>query len=463
VTVTTSASQETSVTPSAAPSAGKARRLRPLVGSVAVAGTVLGLLAAVSPSSFGDDGTATTSATAPVAVCSDPQPGQFACQAEVMPDATATAARSFTARSKAALPSGYGPADIQSAYAIAADVEAHAGKGRTVAVVDAYDAPTVEADLAVYRSTYGLPPCTTDNGCFRKVNQRGDAAPLPKVDVSWAVETSLDVEAVSAACPDCNILLVEADSAGGIALGDSVDTAVRLGADAVSNSYSAPETAVWDNDPLAKGGIPTNMSSYDHPGVPILAASADTGYQLDAPYPADLPTVIAVGGTSLNRSDTARGWTETAWGPGVRPSGAGAACSAHVDKPGWQHDPACPGRTVSDVSAVADPYTGLAIYDSTPDPGDGLPGGWLHAGGTSAATPLVAAMYVMAGPAADIKDASGLYAHRDHLNDVAGGASVSIPGSGHECPVTSYLCTSLPGYDAPTGLGSPNGLASLRY
>ncbi|MFI1098198.1 S8 family serine peptidase [Streptomyces sp. NPDC020917] len=461
--MTTPASQEPSVTSYAK----KPRLFRPLVGSVAVAGTVLGLLAVVSPASFGDDGDstapATAAATAPVAVCSAPPPGQLACQAEVMPDTSATGARSFTARSKAALPDGYGPADLQSAYNIGADVAAHAGKGRTVAIVDAYDAPTVEADLAVYRSTYGLPPCTTDNGCFRKVNERGNAAPLPSVDVSWAVEISLDVEAVSAACPDCNILLVETDFASGINLGNGVDTAVRLGADAVSNSYSGAETTVWDNTATSKGGIPANISSYDHPGVPILAASGDSGYQLDAPYPADLTTVIAVGGTSLTRSDTARGWTETAWGPTKRPSGAGAACSAHVDKPGWQHDTACPGRTVADVSAVADPYTGLAIYDSTPDPGDGLPGGWLHAGGTSAATPLVAAMYVMAGPAAAVKDASGLYAHPDHLNDVAGGASVSIPGSGHECPVTSYLCTSLPGYDAPTGLGSPDGLASLRY
>ncbi|MFJ2960619.1 S8 family serine peptidase [Streptomyces sp. NPDC087270] len=440
----------------------KSRLFRPLAGSVAVAATVLGLLAVVSPSSFGDDSAATSAAaTTPVSVCSAPPPGQLACQAEVMPDPSAAGARSFSAKD-ATLPSGYGPADIQSAYAIGSDVAAHAGKGRTVAVVDAYDAPTVEADLAVYRATYGLPACTTANGCFRKVNQRGDAAPLPAVNASWAVEISLDVEAVSAACPDCHILLVEADIPGGSYLGDGVDTAVRLGADAVSNSYSATETDSWDNLAAAKDGTPVGASSYVHPGVPILAASGDSGYQLDAPYPADLTSVIAVGGTSLNRSDTARGWTETAWGPGQAQSGAGAACSAHVDKPAWQHDTACPGRTVADISAVADPYTGLAIYDSTPDPGDQLPGGWLHAGGTSAATPLVAAMYVMAGATATVDDASGLYAHPGRLNDVAGGRNVSIPGSGHECPTTSYLCTSLPGYDAPTGVGSPDGLASLR-
>lgn len=440
----------------------KKRLIRPLVGAVAAAGTVLGLVAVASPASFGADGGTTDSSAAPVAVCADPPPGQVACQAEVIPDPSASKFRSF-AKTTAEPPKGLGPADIQSAYGIAADVKAHAGKGRTVAIVDAYDDPTAEADLAVYRDTFGLPACTTDNGCFRKVNQRGEAGPLPAANASWAAEISLDVDAVSAACPDCNILLVEGDSATPTSLAASVDTAVRLGADTVSNSYSIGETAVTDGDPLSQNGVPATAASYNHPGVPILAASGDSGFQLDAPYPADLTSVIAVGGTSLSRDDSARGWSEKAWGPVQSPGAAGAACSAHVDKPAWQHDTACPGRTVADISADADPYTGLAVYDSTPDIADGLAGGWLRAGGTSAATPLVSAMYVMAGPAAGIKDASGLYAHTDGLNEVAGGQSVSIPGSGHECPVTSYLCTSLKGYDGPTGLGSPGGLGALRY
>jgi subtilase family serine protease len=449
--MTTTASQEPSVT--------NKRLIRPLVAAAAVAGSVLGLIVATSPTSSGADGTNPT--TAPVSVCSAPPPGQLACQAQVIPDNSAAKRRSATAKDSSALPAGYGPADVQSAYDLASAVTAQAGKGSTIGIVDAYDAPTIEADLAFYRSTYGLPPCTTDNGCFRKVNQRGDAAPLPAADPSWAVEISLDVDAVSAACPDCNILLVEGAGPDMDSLADSVDTAVRLGADVVSNSYSAPESAITDNG--AAGGLPRRHASYTHPGVPILAASGDAGFQLDAPYPADLTSVIAVGGTSLSRSDTPRGWTETAWGPTERPSGAGAACSAHIDKPAWQHDAACPGRTVADISADADPFTGLAVYDSTPDPADGLPGGWLRAGGTSAATPLVSAMYVMAGPATGIKDASGLYTHGDRLNDVVGGPSVSIPGSGHECPATSSMCAALKGYDAPTGLGSPNGLAALKF
>jgi subtilase family serine protease len=271
------------------------------------------------------------------------------------------------------------------------------------------------------------------------------------------------VDAVSAACPDCSILLVEAQLPIADYLAEAVDTAARLGADAISNSYSAAETAVTDTDLVAKGDLPASAASYSHPGVPVLAATGDAGYQLDAPYPADLTSVIAVGGTSLSRSDSARGWTETAWGPTDRPIGAGAGCSAHIDKPAWQKDTSCPGRTVADVSAVADPYTGLAVYDSTPYPEGGFAGGWLRGGGTSAATPLVAAMYVMAGPAEGVKDASGLYEHHDHLNDVVGGPSVSVAGSGQECPATSYLCAALKGYDGPTGLGSPNGLESLRH
>lgn len=439
----------------------KTHPIRPLAAAAAVTGSVLALLAVTSPASSGAEGT--DPAPVPVAVCADPPPGQLACQSQAIPDQPAAGARSRTGGNSATLPAGYGPADIQSAYALASAVKAHAGKGRTIGIVDAYDAPTIEADLAVYRSTYGLPPCTTDNGCFRKVNQHGDTAPLPPADPSWAVEISLDVQAVSAACPDCDILLVEGDDAGDDALADGVDSAVRLGAAAVSNSYSAPETAITDNDHSSTDGLPGRRASYHHPGVPILAASGDAGFQLDAPYPADLTSVIAVGGTSLTRSDTARGWTETTWGVTERPSGAGAACSAHIDKPAWQHDTACPGRTVADISADADPLTGLAVYDSTPDPADGLPGGWLRAGGTSAATPLIAAMYVMAGPSPAIQDASALYSHHDHLNDVVGGPSVSIPGSGHECPDTSYLCTARKGYDAPTGLGTPNGLTALRY
>ncbi|MFC8709835.1 S8 family serine peptidase [Streptomyces sp. NPDC057197] len=417
--------------------------------AAAVAGALVALVSGVSAvtANSADGGPAAARTAAPVRACDDPRPGEAACFAEVLPGSGD--------RSRTQTPAGYGPADIQSAYRLTEAVQGQAGKGRTVAIVDAYDATTIEADLAVYRSTYGLPPCTTDNGCFRKVDQKGETGPLPQPDAGWGVEISLDVDAVSAACPSCGILLVEADTASTDDLADAVDTAVRLGASAVSNSYGLGESYVTENDLAHPGPLPSRRASYDHPGVAVVASSGDSGYQLDASYPASLGTVISVGATTLERSDGPRGWTETAWTPNSRGSAGGAGCSAHIAKPSWQHDTACPNRTVTDVSAVGSPYTGLAVYDSVPDP-NGPPPGWLKVGGTSASAPLIAAMYTLAGHTDAVRDASGLYAHRDRLNDVVGGG-VSVPHSGQECPASSYLCTALRGYDGPTGLGTPKG------
>jgi subtilase family serine protease len=388
---------------------------------------------------------ATAPATTPVDACAQPEPGLARCLAEVSPGSPVKS-RLATPDGAAALPKGFGPADLQSAYNLGKAVASGAGHGMTVALVDANDDPTAEADLAAYRSTYGLPACTTANGCFRKVDQAGTASPLPAADGSWAIEISLDLQAVSAACPQCDILLVEADSASSADLAVSEDTAVRLGADTVSNSYSISEGAVGASV----------AASYDHPGVAITASSGDYGYQLSAPFPASLSTVTAVGGTSLTRAPgTARGWTETAWALSDSGSAAGSACSAYTDKPAWQHDTACPGRTVADVSAVADPQTGLAVYDTTPNP-DGIPSGWFVVGGTSAAAPFIAGVYALAGNTAGIDDASYTYAHKSHLNDVIGGNN-SDPSAGTGCPDSSYICTALPGYDGPTGLGTPDG------
>src|SRR3954453_10376117 len=133
-------------------------------------------------------------------------------------------------------PSGLGPADIRSAYKLPAG-----GTGATVAIVDAQDDPKAEADLAVYRKQFGLPACTTANGCFRKVNQNGQASPLPRPDAGWAGEIALDIDMVSAACPACKILLVEANSASDRDLYTAEDTAVKLGAKYVSNSWGGSE------------------------------------------------------------------------------------------------------------------------------------------------------------------------------------------------------------------------------
>jgi subtilase family serine protease len=330
------------------------------------------------------------------------------------------------------LPGGYSPTDLRAAY----DLPATGGAGQTVGIVDAGDDATVEADLAVYRQTYGVPACTTANGCFRKVNQAGASSPLPP-DAGWDVEIALDVDMVSAACPLCKILLVEANDAETASLAAAEDTAANLGATEISNSYGATEY----------NGMQDNAADYAHPGVAITVSSGDLGYGIPN-FPAVLPTVIAVGGTSLTRSSsTARGWTESAWN-----SNGGAAasgCSAWIAKPSWQHDANCPGRMVADVAADADPVTGPAIYDT-------IDGGWELAGGTSAAAPFMAGVIALAGNPGMLSNASYVYAHAADLNDVVGGDNVL----GEDCG-GDYQCDAVTGYDGPTGLGTPHGVGAF--
>ncbi len=324
----------------------------------------------------------------------------------------------------------------------------------TVAVVDAYDWPNAEADLAAYRSQFGLPECSTANGCFRKVNQRGVQGSYPIADAGWGQEIDLDIQMVSATCPNCKILLVEADTNNMTDLGASVNMAVSLGAVAVSNSYGSTESiheSILDSQ------------FYNHPGVAITASTGDCGwnctgiYQHDAAnfveYPAASQYVVAVGGTSLRRDGSARGWTETAWGNGgaTGNGGAGSGCSSFEPKPGWQVDAGCPNRTQSDVSAVADPATGVAMYYN---------GSWHLFGGTSASSPIIASLFAMAGAiGAGDYPASYLYAHSGQLNDVVGGNNNVENYAG--CDAGSYLCNGVPGYDGPTGLGTPSGLAAF--
>jgi subtilase family serine protease len=332
----------------------------------------------------------------------------------------------------AATPSGYGPTDLQSAYNLPSG-----GSGQTVAIVDAQDDPNAEADLGTYRSQYGLPACTTANGCFKKVNQTGGTS-YPSPDSGWAGEISLDLDMVSAVCPSCHILLVEATSASMTNLGTAVNTAVSLGAKYVSNSYGGSESS---------SDTSYDSSYFNHPGVAITVSSGDSGYGVE--YPAASKYVTAVGGTSLSRaSGTTRGWTESVWGSSSGGDGAGSGCSAYDAKQSWQTDTGCSKRTVADVSAVADPNTGLAVYDSY------QASGWQVYGGTSASSPIIASVYALAGtPAAGTVPASYPYAHTGSLNDVTSGANGSCS--------SSYLCTAKSGYDGPTGLGTPKGTAAF--
>jgi hypothetical protein len=319
------------------------------------------------------------------------------------------------------------PTDIRSAYRLP-----DGGQGRTVAVVDAGGYAAAEADLSVFRAQFGLPACTTDNGCFRKADQRG-GVDYPADDEGWSLETALDLDAVSSACPACHILLVEGDTANVEDLGAATRTAVALGAKYVSNSYGLP-----GEDPSLVA-----VDDYKQPGVVVTASAGDSANVVN--WPASDPDVVAVGGTLLTRAaDTARGWTESVW------DGSGSGCSAYEPKPEYQQDvaTACSRRAIADISADADPNSGLAVYDSLDTRG------WLQVGGTSLASPLVASMYALAGePAAGTYPVTYPYAYQsNHLNDVTEGSS---GGCG------TVLCDAGPGWDGPTGLGSPDGVAAL--
>ncbi|WP_329459772.1 carboxypeptidase regulatory-like domain-containing protein [Streptomyces sp. NBC_01497] len=365
------------------------------------------------------------------ASCATPKPGDAACYSLRRTDVKATKG----VRAATDTPAGVGASDLQSAYNLPAD----GGAGQTVAIVDAYDDPTAESDLAVYRQQYGLPACTSANGCLTKVSQRG-GTDYPQSDAGWAGEISLDLDMVSAAAPNAHILLVEADDPSFENLGAAVDEAVALGAKFVSNSYGTDYRGGGGEDPSET----TELDAYyNHPGVAVVASTGDYGYGVG--YPAASQYVTAAGGTSLTRdTGSSRGWSESAW------NGAGSGCSAYEPKPAFQKDTGCANRALADVSSDSDPATGVSVYQTFGN------GGWAVYGGTSAASPLIAATYAAAGtPVAGTYPNAYPYAGGGSgLNDVSGGSNGSCS--------PSYLCNGGAGYDGPTGLGSPNGLDAFR-
>jgi subtilase family serine protease len=358
--------------------------------------------------------------------------GIMSCMALIRTDVRQRSAASMGLHAPSGV--GYGPSSLQSAYNLPSST---AGTGKIVAVVDAFNDPNAVSDLAVYRSSWGLAACNTSTGagCLTVVNQNGKASPLPRNSGStgWATEESLDVDMVSAICPLCHIYLVEANSPSTKSLGTAVNSAVSLGAGFVSNSYGGSQGA---NDP--------NFDNlyYKHAGVAVVASAGDSGYGVS--YPAASQYVTSVGGTSLVKATgTARGWAETVW------SGTGSGCATKSEaKPSWQTDTGCKHRTDNDVAAVADPNTGVAIYDTYDQ------GGWLEVGGTSVSSPIIASVFALAGtPAAGTFPSSYPYAHTSALNDV-------IAGSNGVC-TKPYLCTGEVGYDGPTGWGTPNGTTAF--
>jgi subtilase family serine protease len=383
-------------------------------------------IASPSTSSAATTSTATSSAPTTRACPTTVTPGKLACLALKRTDKTPLLASQVSTPNTIPSGVGYGPSQLQSAYNIASAAASQGGSA-TVALVDAYDDPTAAADLATYRSAAGLPAAN-----FSKVNQNGAASPASD---DWTLEESLDLDMVSAICPNCKIVLVEAQDDQGTGLYTAENTAANL-AGYISNSWGGTDSS---------SDASMDSSYFNHPGKVITASAGDSGYGVI--YPATSKNVVSVGGTTLNTASNSRGWTETVWGSSAGGEGTGSGCSKNETKPTWQTDTGCTGRTDNDVSADANPSTGLAVYDTTNGNG-----GWNEVGGTSASSPMIAAMYALAGNAGSTP-AQDIYQHTSNLYDVTSGADGSCS--------PSYLCTAATGYDGPTGWGTPNGLAAF--
>jgi hypothetical protein len=381
-----------------------------------------------------------------VALCPGPVlPGHARCFAHVVTDRSGRRLvnrfgpnRMERTAASSLAPIGYGPVALNRAYnpAVVAHYPVGVGSSKTiVAIVDAFGYTNAERDLQIYRQFFHLPVCNTANGCFTKYNQSGATGSYPRQDLGWAGETALDLDMVSAMCPNCKIILVESNDDNSNNLALAVNTAVAKGAHVVSNSYGGLEE-----------GPPGDFNwAYNHPGVAITASTGDDGYAAGPSSPATSQYVTAVGGTTLLGADNARGWTEKVWASG------GSGCSKFYQKPAWQaaaslHNTLCTMRMEADIAADADPGTGVAVYQ----PDTLTSSSWAMYGGTSVGAPLIGGIYGAKG--ATVTRGS-LYAAGVHLNDVTTGSNGSCGGT--------YFCNARVGYDGPTGLGTPAGEAGF--
>jgi subtilase family serine protease len=346
------------------------------------------------------------------------------------------------------------PAHIQSAYGLTSLVSTH-GSGQTVGIVDAFNDPTAEHDLGVYRARFGLSACTVANGCLKILNESGHTSPLPAFDPGWAGEISLDLDMVSATCPKCKIVLIEATTNSFSDLGKSVVAAHAAGANQLSNSYGGPEFAA-------------SNSNYSISGAVVTASSGDSSWFAGPQQPCSFATVVCVGGTAIYTYNSTRGWIESAWTGDSTQLGGGSGCSKLVAKPAWQTAVAsCASskRAEVDISAVADPFNpGILVYQGY----SGVTPGYYVFGGTSASSPIIASIYGLAGNASTELNAQSLWvagaAHSTSLNDTVIGSNGMTDGFtnavGQTCtPV--LICYSMPGYDGPTGNGTPNGIGAF--
>ena len=392
-----------------------------LLSTLGVASLLLGATAVGVPTA-----SATPSNLHAKRVCSASAKATVAsCQAKVLVNARGMVPASTTPSSSART-----PAQLKDAYKLTGT----SSGGRTVAIVDAYGYPNLAADLSTYRSYFGLPACTTASGCLTVRDQSGGTN-LPRFDAGWAGEQALDVDAVSAICPDCKILVVQAKSASIADLGTAVNTASKqAGVVAISNSYGGGDLS-----------DATYGASYNHPGIAVTASTGDNGYQ-GGSFPSSSSYVTAVGGTTLTAAaSTARGWSESAW------SGAGSGCStvntALAAAAG--SGTGCAKRAIADVSAAADPNNGgMAVYYPT----SRTASTWAQVGGTSESAPIIASVYALSGNTTGYANALP-YSHTANLFDVTGGSNGS-------CPTTQW-CNARTGWDGPTGLGTPNGTGAF--
>jgi len=362
----------------------------------------------------------TTGAVHSKRVCDVQPAGYVACDARVVTDANLHPLATTTYQG------GYTSDQLRKAYGLTNNATT------TVAIVDAYANPNAASDLAAYRFQFGLGTAT-----LTQYNQSGGSISTVSGNTGWGQEEMLDLEMVSAICPSCKLLYVGANSASFTDLAAAVDTAAGMGAKVISNSYGGNEFST-------ESGI---ASHYSHPGIAITVSSGDSGYGVQ--IPAAFKTVTAVGGTTLTLNSDSSRRNETVW------SGAGSGCSAYISKPSWQHDTSCARRTVADVAAVADPATGVAVYDSY-----GSTGGanWMVFGGTSVAAPIIGAVYALSGNTAGVP-AQLAYTNPGSLFDVTSGSNGRCVRGKNTSG--AYLCTGGSGYDGPTGNGTPKGTGAF--
>jgi hypothetical protein len=479
-------------------------------------------------------------------VCPAPAPGHAACMAEQLVPETPQArarthplgvARLATRATGPAASGAFGlrPEDLHRAYSLPTD----ATETQTIALVDAYNDPTIEEDLGKFDTEFSLPECTSANGCFEKVGQNGEPSALPFPETAaelksaetackggngkacelvreakgWTVEISLDVETAHSICQTkCKIVLVEADSDSDLDLEEAERTAERLHATEISNSWGGPEC-------IGAGDCAPDSSAFNDPGTVITASAGDDGFLnwLEeaageyANFPAASPRVVAVGGTRLELGARGEWAGESVWNDGGENEegekeghgAGGGGCSVQFEAQPWQqevsdwHDVGCGHmRAVADVSADADPYTGVAVYDSSGNPpslgqpgecdgGSGANAHWCTIGGTSLASPLIASTFALAGGAHGVAyPARTLYENVARtpsvLHDVTTGSNGECrkpfeePLSEEEFPKTgcevseealscnsTLICQAGPGYDGPTGLGTPDDITAF--